>query len=81
MQTLLELDCSSPGFPDHLSNILGRREFEECVGKLELNDVVRVIECLDKVPTFRHLESRCAEPIVGRRNVTQHWDSLRADTS
>lgn len=57
VQTLLQLDCSSPEFPDHLSNVLGRREFEECVGKLELNDVVRVIDCLDKVPSFRHLES------------------------
>lgn len=57
VQELLELDCLSPGFPDQLSIILGRRQFEEEVGELEPNDVERVIECLDKVPSFRQLET------------------------
>ena len=53
IQTLLQLDRSSPSFPDQLLDILARREFDEAIESLETNNLVRVVEYLDKVlPSF-----------------------------
>ena len=49
---MLRLDGASPQSPNQLSNILGRREFDEFVQTLEEKDVVAIIEHLDKVPAF-----------------------------
>lgn len=52
IETLLRLDGSSPRFPDKLADILARREFGESIQSLEPNDLVPLIEYLDKVPSF-----------------------------
>ena len=57
VQALTRLDRSSPQFPHQLSDVLGRRKFEECVWSLEANGVVLVIEYLDKVPPSHKLGS------------------------
>ena len=49
IETLLQLDGSSPHFPDQLSDILARREFGNSIQSLETNDLMQIIEYLDKV--------------------------------
>lgn len=49
-QKLLQFDRSSPHFADQLYGIIGGKEFDEQVSSLETNDLMKVIEYLDKVP-------------------------------
>ena len=49
-QALVRLDKLSPQSPDQLRGILGGREFDEHISGLDANDLVEVIEHLDKVP-------------------------------
>ena len=52
IETLLHLDRSSSQFPDKLSDILARTDFGESIQSLETNDLLSIIEYLDKVPYF-----------------------------
>ena len=72
VQALTRLDRTSPQFPHQLSDILGRRKFEECVRSLEANGVALVIEYLDKVPSSHKLES------LSRRAYRRSWKSYPA---
>ena len=66
IRALLQLDRLSSQFPDQLSDILARREFDQCIERLEDDDLVQVIEYLDKVlPSFHQFRSLSAEPVAG----------------
>jgi len=52
LQTLLQLDASSPQFPNSLCDVLRRREFDEHISSLQTDDLAEVIEYLDKVPSL-----------------------------
>ena len=49
---LLRLD-GSPHFPEQLSEILARSDFDESTQSLRANDLVQVVEILDKVLPFQ----------------------------
>ena len=49
MQRFRPLDMSSPGFPDQISNILSGDEYTRRVGELENDDLVSLVDYLDKV--------------------------------
>jgi len=51
LQTLLQLNQSSPQFPGQLLDILDSREFDERVSNLPNYDLAEVIEHLDNVPS------------------------------
>lgn len=53
LQTLLQLDKSSPQFPNSLCDILSGEEFDERISSLQTDDLVEVIEYLDKVLSLR----------------------------
>lgn len=46
---LLQLDKSSPQFPEHLSRVLARTDFDESIQDLGEKPLMSVIENLDKV--------------------------------
>ena len=48
MQQLRPLDMSSPGFRDQLSNILYGEEYKRRVGDLQSDDLVSLVDYLDK---------------------------------
>ena len=48
MQQFRPLDMSSPGFPDQISNILSGDEYTRRVGELENDDLVSLVDYLDK---------------------------------
>ena len=48
MQQFRPLDMSSPGFPDQISNILSGDEYTRRVGDLENDDLVSLVDYLDK---------------------------------
>ena len=50
--TFLQLDRSSPQFPDRLCDVLDGREFDEHISGLEVGDLAEVIDYLDKVPSL-----------------------------
>ena len=52
-QALLQLDQSSPEFPDQLRGILGEKGFDDYVTSLQTGDASELIEYLDNVPSFR----------------------------
>lgn len=54
IQTMIQLDRTSPQFPDQLFDILARREFDESIESLKTNDVVPIVEYLDKVLSVFH---------------------------
>jgi hypothetical protein len=64
LQQLDRLSASSPGFQDQLSNILHGEEYFQCVRDLQGDDLVRLVDCLDKVcrrialPTLRSSQRR-----------------------
>ena len=49
LQQLSRLDRSSSGFHDQLSNILCGEEYEQCVPNLQGNDLVWLVDYLEKV--------------------------------
>lgn len=49
LQQLHRLDGSSSWFPDKLSNILYGEEYKRCVGDLRSDDLVSLVDYLDKV--------------------------------
>ena len=52
-QALVQLNMSSPqSLPDQLSQILARRDFDECIQGLQENYLKQAIELLDKVPFY-----------------------------
>ena len=53
LEQLLQLNQSSPTFPDQLSNLLYGKGYEEWVRRIEGDDAVAFVDYLDKV-------SRCA---------------------
>ena len=48
IQQLRPLDMSSPGFPDQLSNILYGQEYARHVEDLQSDDLVSLVDYLDK---------------------------------
>ena len=48
MQQFRPLNMSSPGFHDQLSNILYGEEYKRCVGDLQGDDLVSLVDYLDK---------------------------------
>jgi hypothetical protein len=52
LQTLLQLDKSSPEFSDRLCGVLGEREFDEHITNLQTDGLLELIEYLDKVPSL-----------------------------
>ena len=60
LQPLRHLNESSPGFHDQLSNILYGKEYEQCVPNLEGNDLVWLVDYLDKVR--RDISVPCSPP-------------------
>ena len=68
IQALLQLDGTSPQFPDQLSDILARRGFDESIESLETNSLVpiAIVEYLDDVlPGFRQFLSLSTESVIG----------------
>jgi len=53
LRALLQLDGSVPQLPDQVCDVLGRGEFDEQISNLQTNDLVEVIDYLDKVPSLR----------------------------
>lgn len=49
LQRLRHLDRSSPEFHDRLKNVLYGKDYRGCVPKLQADDLVWLIEYLDKV--------------------------------
>ena len=49
LQQLHRLDRSLPTFHDQLSNLLYGKEYQECVQKVQGDDLVWLIDYLDKV--------------------------------
>ena len=49
LQRLYHLDRSSSGFHDQLSNILYGEEYQKCVPNLQGNDLVWLVDYLDRV--------------------------------
>ena len=65
---LLQLDNSSPRFPDQLRDILRRREFDEQVSSLQTTaSLMKVIDYLDRVPSVYQFHLSLAELIAGTR--------------
>ena len=65
--TFLQLDRSSPQFPDRLCDVLNGMEFDEHISGLEADDLAEVIDYLDKVPSLYQLQLASTEPTVGVR--------------
>lgn len=49
LQRLCHLDRSSPGFHDQLNDVLYEKEYRVCVSNLDADDMVWLVEYLDKV--------------------------------
>ena len=49
LRTLLELDSSSSEFPDQLYGVINGSDFDDYVTSLGTNDLLEIIEYLDKV--------------------------------
>ena len=49
LRALVQLDRLSPQFPDQLCDILDGNGFDDCVKNLEAEDLLWLIEFLDKV--------------------------------
>jgi len=63
---LLQLESTSPQFPNQLRDILRRRDFDEQVSSLQTTpDLMEVIDCFDKVPSLVQLQLSSAEPTTG----------------
>ena len=68
LTALLRLDKSLPQFTDQLREIIRRREFDEQVSSLQTTDeLMEVIDYLDKVPTLHRLRLSSADPTTGTR--------------
>jgi len=65
LQTLLQLDKSPSQFPNNLRDVLGRKEFDESTPSLRTDDLVEVVEYLDKVFSFYQPRLSVTEPILG----------------
>ena len=52
VESMLQLDVSSPHFPEQLSGVLARSDFDESLQRLAADDLAPVIETLDKVLSF-----------------------------
>lgn len=50
LQRLHGLDKSSSGFHDQLNHILYGREYQQCLQNLHNNDLMWLVDYLDKVP-------------------------------
>ena len=65
---LLQLDNSSPRFPEQLRDVLRRKEFDEQVSSLQTTaDLMEVIDYLDRVPSLYRFRLSPAEPVSGTR--------------
>ena len=65
---LLQLDDSSPKFPEQLRDVLRRKEFDEQVSSLQIDaDLMEVIDHLDRVPSLYRFRPSPAEPVAGTR--------------
>ena len=64
MQQFRPLDMSSPGFHDQLSNILYGEEYERHMADLKNDDLVSLVNYLDKV--------RCCVALSPRFRLSQH---------
>jgi len=54
LQRLRDLDKSSPQFHDQLSDALRRKEYRNCVSNLRSEDLVWLVEYLDRVSPIHH---------------------------
>jgi len=52
LQRLHRLNVSSSGFCDRLSNALYEEEYQQCVPDLQGDDLVWLVDYLDKVPRY-----------------------------
>jgi len=52
LRTLLQLDGLVPQFPDRLCDVLGTGEFDEQISTLQADDLMELIDYLDKVPSL-----------------------------
>jgi hypothetical protein len=57
VQTLVQLDKSSPQFSIQLSDFLARREFDESIQHLQDDEVKPAVEWLDQVPSCHRSQS------------------------
>ena len=58
LEQLRRLDRSSPNFHDQLSNVLSGEEYGQSVLNLEGNDLMSLVDYLDKVR--RHVALSCS---------------------
>lgn len=65
IQALLRLDQSSPQFTDRLDNVIDGKEFDEQISSLQADDLMEVVDYLDKVPFPHQLQLSSTEPAVG----------------
>ena len=73
---LRRLDNSSPGFHDHLSHVLYGEEYKKWVPNLDGDDLVWLVDCLDKVR--RHIVIPHPQPDLNRLSIA--W-TLQAPVS
>jgi len=68
LQDLLQLDKLSSQFPDSLCDVLSRRDFDEDASNLQTDDdLVEVIEYLDRVPYLHRLHLSSTELTLGAK--------------
>ena len=63
LEQLRRLDKSSPKFHDQLSSILYGKEYQQCVPNLQGDDLVWLVDYLDKVR--RHISIPRSPPNLG----------------
>ena len=63
LEQLRRLDKSLPGFHDQLSSILYGEEYQQCVPNLQGDDLVWLVDYLDKVR--RHISIPRSPPNLG----------------
>ena len=63
LQQLHHLDKSSPRFHDKLTNILYLEEYRQCVAKLQGDDLLWLVNYLDKVHRYAALPNSPLMPL------------------
>ena len=68
LQQLHRLNGSSPDFPQQLEAILRSNEYEQCVPKLQGDDLMWLVDYLDKVSDTGYPFPFSAQPSLGSRS-------------
>jgi len=63
LRTLPQLDKSTLQFPDQLCDALGGKEFDEKTSTLQTDDLMEVIDYLDKVWSLYRLDCHPLNPL------------------